>query len=278
MVRSRCSTPSPVTAEMATEPGLAVHQAGSTSVGPSALLKQQQLGHLAGADLAQDVAHGIDVACGSGAEPSTTWTSRSASAATRNVRLERLDQLVGQLADEPDGVGEQHGLATGQLEPAGGGVEGGEQPVLDQHAGAAQLVEQRGLAGVGVADDGHLAGPAPACAACAGCRGGRSMARRSASSLWIRRVMRRRSVSSWVSPGPRLPTRAPPPPTCRRPAGRGPCPCRAAGAGGSGAGPAPPGPCPPCSTRSGRRCRGSPRCGRGRCGPAASPGCAAGPG
>ena len=49
---------------------------------------------------------------------------------------EGLDQLVGQLADEADGVGEQHGLAAGQLEPPGGGVEGGEEPVLDEHAGS----------------------------------------------------------------------------------------------------------------------------------------------
>ena len=53
-------------------------------------------------------------------------------------RTERLDELVGQLADEPDGVGEQHGLAAGQLEPAGGGVERGEQAVLDQHPGVGQ--------------------------------------------------------------------------------------------------------------------------------------------
>src|SRR4029079_8419869 len=36
----------------------------------------------------------------------------------------------------------------------GGGVEGGEQRVLDQHAGPGQPVQQAGLAGVGVAGDG----------------------------------------------------------------------------------------------------------------------------
>ena len=39
--------------------------------------------------------------------------------------------------------------------PPGGRVERGEQRVLDQHAGAGQPVEQAGLAGVGVAGDGH---------------------------------------------------------------------------------------------------------------------------
>ena len=87
--------------------------------------------------------------------------------------LERLDQLVGQLADEADGVGEQHRLAAGQLEPAGGGVERGEEPVLDQHAGVGEAVQQRRLAGVGVADDGDVG---------AGCAG--------AALRWVSRCRR----------------------------------------------------------------------------------------
>ena len=52
-------------------------------------------------------------------------------------RAERLDELVRQAAHEADGVGEQHGLAAGEAQPAGRGVERGEQPVLDEHVGAA---------------------------------------------------------------------------------------------------------------------------------------------
>ena len=72
-------------------------------------------------------------------------------------RAERLHQLVGQLADEADGVGDQHRLAAGQGQLAGPGVEGDEQPVLGRHPGVGQPVEEGRLAGVGVADQGQLA-------------------------------------------------------------------------------------------------------------------------
>src|SRR5262245_43599842 len=67
-------------------------------------------------------------------------------------RTERLDQLVRESLHEADGVGGEHGFATGQAELAGGGVEGGEEAVLDQHVGVGQAVEQGGLARVRVAD------------------------------------------------------------------------------------------------------------------------------
>ena len=70
-------------------------------------------------------------------------------------RAKRLHQLVGQLAHEPDRVRQQHRLPAGQRQAPGPRVEGGEQPVLDQHAGVGQPVEQGGLAGVGVADQRH---------------------------------------------------------------------------------------------------------------------------
>ena len=67
--------------------------------------------------------------------------------------LERLDQAVRELADEPDGVGQQDVLVGRQAEPAGGRIERGEELVLGQRVGAGQRVEQGGFAGVGVADD-----------------------------------------------------------------------------------------------------------------------------
>ena len=45
------------------------------------------------------------------------------------------------------------GSPPGQREPAGRRVERREQPVLDEHAGVGEAVEQRRLAGVRVADD-----------------------------------------------------------------------------------------------------------------------------
>ena len=69
-------------------------------------------------------------------------------------RTEGLHELVRELAHEAHRVGEEHPLAAGQVEAARRGVDGGEQTVLDEHAGVGQAVEQRGLAGVGVADQG----------------------------------------------------------------------------------------------------------------------------
>ena len=66
---------------------------------------------------------------------------------------ERLDQLVRQALHEPDGVGDEHDLAAGQPQPAGGGVERGEQAVLDEHVGVGEAVEQRRLPRVRVADE-----------------------------------------------------------------------------------------------------------------------------
>ncbi len=69
-------------------------------------------------------------------------------------RLERLDQLVWQLADEPDRVGDQ--IATpGVLVGPGGRVEGVKQPLSDAHAGSGERVEQRRLAGVRIAGERH---------------------------------------------------------------------------------------------------------------------------
>ncbi len=67
---------------------------------------------------------------------------------------ERLDEVVGQVTDEADRVGQGVDPAARRLGPAHGRVEGGEQCVLHQHARAREAVEQRGLACVGVAGDG----------------------------------------------------------------------------------------------------------------------------
>ena len=69
-------------------------------------------------------------------------------------RPEGVHELVRQLVDEPDGVGDDRGLAVAELDLAAGRVERREQLVLGQgDLGADQRVEQGGLAGVRVADD-----------------------------------------------------------------------------------------------------------------------------
>lgn len=64
-------------------------------------------------------------------------------------RLERLDQLVGQLLDEADRVGQQI-VAAGELEGPRGRVERLEEAVGDADLGPGQGVQQGRLAGVGV--------------------------------------------------------------------------------------------------------------------------------
>jgi len=63
---------------------------------------------------------------------------------------------VGQLGHEPDGVGEHDVTPVLQRQPAHGRIEGREQTVLHLHVRAGDPVQQRGLAGVGVADQRHL--------------------------------------------------------------------------------------------------------------------------
>ncbi len=68
---------------------------------------------------------------------------------------ERRDEVVRQLGDETDGIGQHDLTSVWQRQLAERRVEGGEQQVLGEHLGAGQLVEQRRLAGVGIADERH---------------------------------------------------------------------------------------------------------------------------
>ena len=69
----------------------------------------------------------------------------------RQGRAERGDQGMRQVAHEADGVG-QHRAAAGQVDAAHRGVERGEQLVGGVRLRTRHRVEQRGLAGIGVAD------------------------------------------------------------------------------------------------------------------------------
>ena len=71
-----------------------------------------------------------------------------------------------QLVDEADRIGHHHLLAGRQLDPTTGGIEGGEQHVGGIHVRIGQDVEERALAGVGVAhqrDRGDLVAVPVAC-------------------------------------------------------------------------------------------------------------------
>ena len=56
---------------------------------------------------------------------------------------EGLHQIMRQIADEPDGVGDEERLAVRQLHTPGGGVERGEELVLHIGIGGGELVQQR---------------------------------------------------------------------------------------------------------------------------------------
>src|SRR5450631_4249279 len=64
---------------------------------------------------------------------------------------EGFDQLVRQRLDEPHGVGDDDPPSAGQSQQPGGGVERGEEKIVREDGGVGEAVEQRGLAGVGVA-------------------------------------------------------------------------------------------------------------------------------
>ena len=65
------------------------------------------------------------------------------------------DEVVGELLDEADGVGDQDAGAGLGLEGADSGVEGGEELVLDEDFATCEGAHEGGFAGVGVADEGH---------------------------------------------------------------------------------------------------------------------------
>ena len=68
--------------------------------------------------------------------------------------LEGIDELLGQIVNEAYGVGDDQLRAIGKVDGAGGGPQRGEELVLGLRFLAGQeAVEERGLAGVGVADD-----------------------------------------------------------------------------------------------------------------------------
>ena len=69
--------------------------------------------------------------------------------------LERLHQLMGQFADKPHRIGDHHIQRIADRQQAGGSVQRIEQPVVGGDTRAGDGVEQRGLARVGVAHDGH---------------------------------------------------------------------------------------------------------------------------
>ena len=68
--------------------------------------------------------------------------------------MEARDQLVGELTDEADGIGEQHHAASRKAPRPRARVERREQSVLSHDASVGQPIHERRLASVRVADQG----------------------------------------------------------------------------------------------------------------------------
>ena len=69
-------------------------------------------------------------------------------------RLEALDEVVRELPDESDGVGEEERLSAGGLDAARRRIEGREEAVALEDRASRDPVEERRFARVRVADDG----------------------------------------------------------------------------------------------------------------------------
>ncbi len=178
----------------------------------SALLITSSSGTRVGVDLVEHRADGFDLLLGLGRRRVDDMDEQVGVFDHLEGGAEGLDQLVRELADEPDGVGQQHRLTAGQRQPPRPRVEGGEQAVLDEHARVGEPVEQRRLAGVGVAHEAHDPLARPPARPALGAAGGRRPASGRPRGGVMRRSSRRRSTSSWVSPGPLVPM----PPACWR--------------------------------------------------------------
>ena len=148
---------------------------------------------------------------GSGCDPSTTCSSRSASADLLERGAERLDELVRQRADEARPCRRAcTARPSGGLGPADGRVERREQLVLDEDAGAGEPVEDARTCPRWCSRRSRRSARRSPCGCRAWCRGWSSCSAISRLSLAMRVLIRRRSSSILVSPGPREPMPWPP--------------------------------------------------------------------
>ena len=118
----------------------------------SILLTTSSIGQLGRADLPQDIVDGRDLLDELllGGRPVDDVQDEVGDERLLERRGEPLDELMGQAADEADGVGDEVAAAL-VLEAARRRIERLEQPVADRDARIRKRVEERRLAGVRVA-------------------------------------------------------------------------------------------------------------------------------
>ena len=72
---------------------------------------------------------------------------------------ERRHQILREIADEPDRVGDDHLAVAGKAQPPRGRIQSGEELVFGEDRRIGERIEQRALSGVGIADDGDHRDP-----------------------------------------------------------------------------------------------------------------------
>ena len=132
-------------------------------VGQVGLVEHHELGDVQGAgDTGQDGVDGGDLAQGVGVGGVHDVEEQVGAGDLLQGGAEGLNELVGQVAYESDGVGQGVDAPVGGLGTPDRGIQGGEQGVLDHGLRPGEAVHEGGLAGVGVAGNGHRGdGPAP---------------------------------------------------------------------------------------------------------------------
>ena len=120
----------------------------------SILLKTSICGNVAGTDRAQYFVHLVDPFQTLRVARIDDMQQKRGVARLLERGTKRRDQLVRQIADEADGIGEHCNLRTGQFDAPYGRVERREELVGDVRIRASQRVEERRLACVRVSHQG----------------------------------------------------------------------------------------------------------------------------
>ena len=170
MASRSCGRPAPVAAETHTWAGIAVrarHSDPRTLGGQIDLVEHRQLADLPGADAAQHLTHLLDPLVAHRIARIDDMQQQIGIARFLQGRAKGRDQLVRQSPDEADGVRQNHLAHARQFDPPHGRIERGEQLVRHIGRGAGERIEQRRLAGIGIADqsDGRDRNLAPHVAA-----------------------------------------------------------------------------------------------------------------
>ena len=121
------------------------------------LVEHADLRHEVGADLRQHRVHRGDLLVAVGMARVDDVEQEVGVGRLGERRAKRGDEIVRQVADEAHGIGQHDRVGAGHVGAAQRGVERGEQLVGGVGLGAGEPVEQRRLAGVGVADERHRA-------------------------------------------------------------------------------------------------------------------------